>query len=102
MAFYALERLTHLYDGYCRPFFVAGYSLLLIQDEGSRYLIINQCPHQQSPFNKDCLSQHKLRCPRHGMRFDLLTGSTQDGCTAKLKFLPLVYQGAVIGVDLLT
>jgi nitrite reductase/ring-hydroxylating ferredoxin subunit len=100
MAFYALERLIHLYDGYLQSFSVAGYSLLLIQSEGQRYLIINQCPHQQAPLNRATLEGNKLRCPLHGMQFDLVTGSTPDGCTAQLQFLPLKYEGSTIGVEL--
>ena len=90
----------HLYDGYCKPFSVAGYSLLLIQEQGHRYLLLNQCPHQQAPLDKAIIRQNKLRCPVHGMQFDLQTGVSQDGCSHRLQFLPLAYQGASIGVDL--
>ena len=49
MAFQPLERLMNLYDGYRNVFRVAGQSLLLIQEEGRCYLLLNQCPHQLRP-----------------------------------------------------
>lgn len=90
----------HLYDGYSRSFSVAGYSLLLIQDEGQRYLLVNQCPHNQAPLDKATIEAGQLRCPLHGMRFDLRTGSTMDGCSSTLRFLPISYQEQFIGVEL--
>ena len=99
MAFYPLERLIHLYDGYCRSFTVADYSLLLIQNEGVKYLVVNRCPHQQAPLDRASIHHNKLRCPVHGMAFDLETGVTDDGCSNRLQFLPLVYQDAFVGVE---
>ncbi len=100
MAFHALERLIHLHDGYRRTFSIAGNSLLLVQDNGQRYLLINQCPHQQAPLHQATIQDGELQCPAHGMRFNLLTGQTNDGCSARLKFLPVIYEGNTLGVNL--
>lgn len=100
MAFYPLERLMNLYDGYQKAFHINGMSLLLIQDEGRRYLIINQCPHQQAPLAGSTVQNGKIRCQLHGMSFDLLSGVTTDGCQERLKALPLIFEGSSIGVDL--
>ncbi len=99
MAFYALERLINLYDGYCRSFSVAGQSLLLIQENGQRYLLLNQCPHQRMPLAQGTIRDGFIQCPTHGMRFSLLTGETKDGCSERLRFLTPSYEGAIIGVD---
>jgi nitrite reductase/ring-hydroxylating ferredoxin subunit len=98
--FYPLERLMNLYDGYQSAFSVAGRSLLLVQDSGRCQLLLNQCPHQQAPLTKASLEGGMLRCPVHGMRFDLLTGKSPEGCGQKLQFLPIVYEGNQLGVDL--
>lgn len=100
MAFYPLERLVHLYDGYRQAFVVNGTPLLLIQNQGRCYLIYNQCPHQQAPLHQGSLHNGLLQCPTHGMRFDLQTGTTSDGCAGRLQFLPIRYDGATLGVDL--
>ena len=100
MAFYLLERLIHLHDGYSCSFSIAGQSLLLIQTCGQRYLLINQCPHQQVPLDRATIQGGKLQCPLHGMQFDLISGATSSACAARLQFLPLIYDGASVGVQL--
>lgn len=98
--FYPLERLINLHDGYRRPYVVAGHSLLLLQEEGRRYLLRNQCPHQQAPLSSATVNNGRLRCPVHGMEFDLVTGKTTDGCNQSLQFITIVYEGNQIGLDL--
>ncbi len=100
MAFHPLERLMNLYDGYQQAFSINGHSLLLIQDEGRCRLIINQCPHQQAPLTRATLEQGAIRCPVHGIRFDINTGQSLDGCNQGLKFISLVYEGNQIGIDI--
>lgn len=100
MAFYGLERLLNLYDGYCRSFQVSGRSLLLIQEEGQRYLLLNQCPHQQASLSNATINDGFIRCSRHGIRFNLLTGRAEGGCTNQLQCFTVTYEGSVLGVDL--
>ncbi|MFT7491881.1 MAG: nitrite reductase/ring-hydroxylating ferredoxin subunit [Pseudohongiellaceae bacterium] len=100
MAFYALERLTNLYDGYCRSYQIVGRPLLLVQQNGQRYLLLNQCPHRQMPLTRATLSGDFIRCPSHGLRFNLITGATADGCANRLQFFRLCYDGVTVGVNL--
>lgn len=100
MAFYPLEKLMNLYDGYQRDFSVGGQSLLLVQEEGRSYLIVNQCPHQQVPLTNATLADGHLRCAAHGMRFSLKTGQSPDGCPAGLRYIPIVYEGNMLGISL--
>jgi nitrite reductase/ring-hydroxylating ferredoxin subunit len=97
MAFYRLEQLINLYDGYQRSFTIGNQSLLLIQEEGRRYLILNQCPHQQAPLDRATISNGQLRCPQHGMQFDLESG-TSEACAGKLQFLVPAYEGNMLGI----
>ena len=101
MSFYPLERLMNLYDGYCRAYSVSGLALLLVQENGKRYLLKNQCPHQQALLSNASLSVVDesvfLRCPAHGMTFDLTTGRTKDGCDQVLQFVPIAYDGPSLG-----
>ena len=81
---------------------VAGRDLLLLQEEGRVYLIANRCPHMDAPLHKAKIIQQVLRCPSHGMEFDLRTGRALGGaadCVAPLEFFPLVYEGNTVGVE---
>ena len=103
MAYLALEKLHQLYDGYRQPLRVAGRELLLLQEEGRLYLIANRCPHMDAPLHKGSVRQHLLRCPTHGIEFDLRDGRAQGGaaaCVGSLEYSPLVYEGNTVGVVL--
>ena len=101
MAFYPLEKLLNLYDGYRQAFSVAGQSLLLVQENNRRVLIHNRCPHQNAPLTQATIVGEKIRCPHHGIQFDLISGqSDTSACPNGLEFLPLAYDGNTVGVDL--
>lgn len=100
MAFYRLEKLINLYDGYRQPFRINELPLLLIQDEGRRYLLRNQCPHKDFPLHNGSLRQGVLRCAWHGMEFSLRDGRCLQHPSDRLQFFPLAYEGDSIGVDL--
>ncbi|MBX2857593.1 MAG: Rieske (2Fe-2S) protein [Cellvibrionaceae bacterium] len=104
MTFFALEQLGKLYDGYQKPFSVAGHQLLLLQLDGERYLIENRCPHMDVPLDRgQLLGSSGIRCRAHGIEFDLVSGKSKGpladtiGC---LKKYPIVYQGTCIGTEL--
>lgn len=100
MAFYPLEKLINLYDGYQQAFVVLGKPLLLVQHHGRRYVLVNQCPHQKQPLDRAIVKDQHIQCPRHGMRFHLETGTTDDGCPNSLTLVPIDYDGAYVGVQL--
>jgi nitrite reductase/ring-hydroxylating ferredoxin subunit len=102
MAFHRLEKLINLYDGYRRVLYVGPLQLLLIQENGQRYLIRNLCPHKNFPLHTGTMVGSKLRCAYHAMEFDLARGGRcvqhpqQPGAT----MYTLVYDGNEIGVEL--
>jgi len=102
VAFYRLEKLIRLYDGYLQTFRVAGVPLLLIQDQGQRYLLRDQCPHKDFPLHTGSLRHGILRCAYHGMEFNLRRGGQclQHPTGDCVKMYPLIYEGDSIGVDL--
>ena len=101
MAFYRLEKLINLYDGYRRPFRINGLALLLIQDEGQRYLLRDQCPHKDFPLHTGSIRNGVLRCAYHGMEFSLRHGGHclqhPRDC---VQMYTLLYEGDSVGVDL--
>jgi len=104
MAFYPLEQLSRMHDGYQKAFQVDRLSLLLIQQEGQPYLIENRCPHMDVPLDTATqLPGAKIRCRAHGIEFNLETGSA-DGPLAKqlecLKKYTISYDGTQLGIEL--
>lgn len=101
MGFVALEKLHQLYDGYRRVFRLGGREWILLQEHGKVYCIANQCPHLQAPLAQASIANHVLRCPSHGIEFDLRSGMPIDprSCRHALARLPLIYEGNQIGLD---
>jgi nitrite reductase/ring-hydroxylating ferredoxin subunit len=102
MAFIALEKLHQLYDGYRRVFRIAGREWILLQQAGRLYCIANQCPHLQAPLHHATIDNHLLRCPSHGIAFDLRNGLPINplSCRHALTYLPLIYEANQVGVDI--
>ncbi|RYZ98511.1 MAG: Rieske (2Fe-2S) protein [Moraxellaceae bacterium] len=101
MAFIALEKLHQLYDGYRRVFKLGGRDWILLQEDGRVYCIANQCPHLQAPLHRAIISNHQLRCPAHGIAFNLRDGLAVNplSCRHALTYLPLIYEANQVGVD---
>ncbi len=101
MAYRELVKLHQLYDGYRLPLQLSGRQWLLLQEAGRVYLIANQCPHQGATlWQASVVGGSALRCPQHGMVFDLCSGQEINrACSGRLQHLPLVYEGNGVGVD---
>lgn len=102
MAFYRLEKLINLHDGYRRVFNVDGISLLLIQEGSRLYLLRNMCPHKAFPLHNGTMVGTRLRCAYHAMEFDLGNGGrcVQHPMQPGVKMYTLVYEGNEVGVEL--
>jgi len=98
MAFYPLEKLHRLHDGYSNPFRVGGRDLLLVQSDGVPFVIENRCPHMDAPLTYASVTKGRIRCPLHGIEFDLRTG--RGTCAKPLHSIPIVYDGNQLGVEL--
>jgi 3-phenylpropionate/trans-cinnamate dioxygenase ferredoxin subunit len=101
MPFVALEKIHQLHDGYRKPVKLAGQDFLLLHENGKTCLIKNQCPHAGAPLTHATCSDNVLRCPMHGIEFDLTTGRSRSPvCANALQFFQLIYEGSSIGIDL--
>lgn len=98
MAFIALEKLHLLHDGYRKAFKISGKPYLLLQEDGLARLLVNVCPHAQAPLTYATYRNGQLRCPKHGMEFDVRTGASPT-CSSRLQFIPLVHDGNQIGIN---
>lgn len=103
LAFYPLDNISNLHDGYRRVFSVANRRLLLLQHAGELHLVDNICPHAGYPLVDGRILGSDIRCPMHGYRFNLVAGdcvfSSEGPCRA-LDTFELVRQGSEIGVSL--
>ncbi len=103
MPFYPLEKLHQLHDGYSKSFRVAGQDLLLLQNDGQVYLICNRCPHMDAPLTRATLEPGSIRCPAHGIEFELASGEAKGalaGCLDPLQKYPIAYEGNTLGIML--
>jgi len=75
--------------------FVEQKLVLVFHVDGRLHAIEDGCPHGgASFFGVPCEGGH-LRCPAHGMRFDLQTGSAQGSPEFRLRTLGLAQQQGV-------
>lgn len=104
MTFYPLEKIAHLSDGYQKAFTIDRMELLLIQLEGHVHLIENTCPHMDVALTfATQLPDQQIRCKAHGIAFDLTSGKACGplaNTIACLKRFDVVYDGAIVGVEL--
>lgn len=104
MAFYPLEQLSRIQDGYKRAFNVGGKALLLCQVEAQLFLIENRCPHMDVALSDGALVPGmKIRCRAHGIEFDMQSGRACGplaGTLAGLTKFPIIYEGHQVGVEI--
>lgn len=99
MPYQEIAKLHQLQDGYRRIIRLAGREWLFIHEQGQNYLLKNACPHKGAPLALATLENGYLRCPQHGIAFDLDRGTAiTANCPQRLEFLPLAYEGNSIGV----
>jgi 3-phenylpropionate/trans-cinnamate dioxygenase ferredoxin subunit len=73
--------------------FAAGRSVVLFNIEGTVHAIENSCPHNGASLASGRLEGHLLRCPAHGLRFDLTTGCMPGSAGMCLTKFPVHRQG---------
>jgi 3-phenylpropionate/trans-cinnamate dioxygenase ferredoxin component len=49
-------------------------SVLVCRTAGGIYAVENQCTHMESPLYGGSIEGEAIRCPLHGLKFDLRTG----------------------------
>lgn len=97
MRFVALEKQHRMHDGYRRAMTFEGRNLLLFQHDGQIHIIDNTCPHAGASFEKGSIRGDELRCPWHGIAFNIYSGEAVN-CGLKLvKYAP-VYEEQDIGI----
>jgi 3-phenylpropionate/trans-cinnamate dioxygenase ferredoxin subunit len=92
-----VARTEDLSPGGRKLAFIDGRSLVVFNIDGEFHAIDNECPHQGASIASGKLEGRILRCPAHGLRFDVTTGCTPGTGGLCLKKLPVeVRDGGVI------
>jgi nitrite reductase/ring-hydroxylating ferredoxin subunit len=103
MRYYQLARFIDLHDGFRQLYHIEQHRLLLIQEGGERFLIEATCPHREHPLAVADIEGDALRCPLHGYRFSLSSGSliqaTEELCRGLQRY-EIVERGTDLGVML--
>lgn len=100
MPFIKLEKLINLHDGYQQCINANGHSLLLLHENNRSKLYLNRCPHKLQSLGEGCLHNKVIRCPWHGLEFDLDTGRCLNNNSQHLQLtqFELAYEGSFIGI----
>jgi len=69
--------------------FVDGRSIVLFNIEGQMHAIDNSCPHNGASLASGALEGCMLRCPAHGLRFDVRSGCMPGAGGLKLTTFPV-------------
>ena len=66
--------LDALAPGQRKLAFIDGRSIVLFNIDGSVHALDNSCPHNGASLASGQLEGRLLRCPAHGLQFDVTTG----------------------------
>ncbi|CAG9270895.1 Rieske (2Fe-2S) protein [Paraburkholderia unamae] len=70
-----VAKVDELAPGQRKLAFVDGRSIVLFNIDGAIHAIDNSCPHNGASLASGQLEGCVLRCPAHGLRFDVRTGA---------------------------
>jgi len=82
-----VARASEIPAGSMKMVMVAGREILVANVNGKYYAIPNRCTHSNGDLSKGTLDGNIVTCPKHGQRFDLMTGKSIQG--PKVGFLKL-------------
>ena len=66
---------------------VDGKPYVLVVKGGKPYALSDVCPHMGGSLSEGAYADGKITCPRHGARFDVVTGEVEE--KAKILFVKL-------------
>ncbi|ODV44427.1 (2Fe-2S)-binding protein [Cupriavidus sp. UYMMa02A] len=88
-----VARTDELQPGQRKLVFVDGRSIVLFNIEGGIHAIDNSCPHNGASLASGRLEGSVLRCPAHGLRFDLAKSCEPGSGSLCLRRFPVQVVG---------
>ena len=101
--FRTLDTADRLPDGYVNPYYLDDLRrrVAVARVAGNLYAFDDLCTHEACPLSAGLLTGSTLMCQCHGSRFDITTGSVQQGpATEPLTTYEVREQGGEIQVRL--
>lgn len=80
--------------------FADGFQVLVFNIAGALYALENNCPHAGGSLASGKLEGPLLRCPSHGLKFDVTCGAIAGGGELRLRTFPVRADGAFAVVEL--
>jgi 3-phenylpropionate/trans-cinnamate dioxygenase ferredoxin subunit len=80
--------------------FVDGRCIVVFNVDGAIYAIDDSCPHNGASLGNGQMEGSMLRCPAHGLRFDLRTGCTPGAGSLRLTAFAVATVGSKLVLNL--
>jgi 3-phenylpropionate/trans-cinnamate dioxygenase ferredoxin subunit len=61
-------------EGEGRCYEIGGQAVAIFRDDGVFYAVSDTCTHEEYSLSEGEVWDHTVECPKHGARFDLVTG----------------------------
>jgi 3-phenylpropionate/trans-cinnamate dioxygenase ferredoxin subunit len=87
LAYTKAAKASDIPAGSMKMIVVAGKEILVANVNGKHYAIPNRCTHNNGDLSKGTLEGNIVACPKHGQKFDIMTGKSIQG--PKLGFLKM-------------
>lgn len=88
-AFREVAKVGGIRLGRGKAFDVDGIPVAVFHTEAGYFAIHNVCPHAQGPLGEGRLDGTTVKCPWHGWRFDVTTGTCQAAARASVASFPV-------------
>jgi len=99
--FLEIAPVAELLEGERLFFEAAGRSIVIFNLAGKLYAIGDVCSHDNGPVGDGEIEEHEIICPRHGARFDILTGkATSLPAVLDIPSYPVRVMGDMIEIGL--
>ena len=97
-----VANLNDIPEGAVRTFFVGAQHLAIARVAGHEvYAFQDVCTHDGGPLGAGELDDHVVECPRHGARFDIVTGAVRSfPAVTGIETYPVRIEGEAIQVAL--
>lgn len=90
--------LSEIPDRACRRIFHQGVCIALFRVGDKIHALEDSCPHAGASIAGGKVEGGTVRCPAHGMRFDLATGGMPGNPDFRVRTYPVAITGDVVTV----
>ena len=98
--FKKVTTIDQLSPGRCMSAVLDGQYVALFNVDGVVHALAGNCPHMGGLLGNGTLTGSVVKCPEHGMRFDVATGATPGGGGMRIKKYAVKVENADVLVSL--